>query len=104
MISVTVLAVGKLKEPFFAAACDEYAKRLGAYCKFQLLELPEARLPERPLLGEIQAGLAKEAEVIRKKIPKGAFFCFSTPEGTGLSAEKCAAALARVNGAWSASF
>ena len=45
MISVTVLAVGKLKEPFFAAACDEYAKRLGAYCKFQLLELPEARLP-----------------------------------------------------------
>lgn len=104
VISVTVLAVGKLKEPFFAAACDEYAKRLGAYCKFQLLELTEARLPERPLLGEIQAGLAKEAEVIRKKIPKGAFFCVCTPEGTELSSEKFAAALARAKGAGNSSF
>ena len=44
MFSITVLAMGKLKEKFYLEAAKEYAMRLGAYCKFQLLELPEYRL------------------------------------------------------------
>ncbi|MBO2527259.1 MAG: 23S rRNA (pseudouridine(1915)-N(3))-methyltransferase RlmH [Clostridiales bacterium] len=90
MFSVTLLTVGKLKEKFYLAAVEEYAKRLGAYCKFSLLELPETRLPENPCASEITAGLAKEAELIAAAIPKGAWFCVLTPEGKELSSEALA--------------
>ena len=69
---------------------EEYAKRLGAYCRFKLIELPETRLPENPNRTEIDAGLAKEAEQIFQNIPKGAWFCVLTPEGRTLSSEALA--------------
>lgn len=90
MFSITLLTVGKLKEKFYLEAVSEYAKRLGGYCKFQLVELPETRLPERPNRTEIDAGLAKEAELISAAIPKGAWFCVLTPEGRELSSEALA--------------
>lgn len=90
MFSVTLLTVGKLKEKFYLAAAEEYAKRLGAYCKFRLVELPETRLPDNPNRTEIDAGLAKEAELIFQNLPKGAWFCVLTPEGKLLSSEALA--------------
>ena len=96
MFNVTVLAMGKLKEKFYIQAVEEYAKRLGAYCKFQLLELPEYRLPEDPSPAQIAEGLAREAQLIREKLPKGAWFCVLTPEGKKLSSESFAKTLAEV--------
>ena len=90
MFSVTLLSVGKLKEKFYQSAVDEYAKRLGAYCSFRLVELPETRLPDDPNRTEIDAGLAKEAALIRAAIPKNAWFCVLTPEGKELSSESLA--------------
>ena len=52
MFSITLICMGKLKERFYTEAAAEYAKRLRAYCDFQLIELP-----------------------------KGCFFCVLTPEG-----------------------
>ena len=71
MFSITVLAMGKLKEKFYLEAAKEYTMRLGAYCKFQLLELPEYRLPQNPSDAEMQAGLAREAAMLRGKMPEG---------------------------------
>ena len=96
MFSVTVISVGKLKEKYYIQAVEEYAKRLGAYCKFQLLELPEHRLPEDPSPAQIAEGLAREGQLIREKLPKGAWFCVLTPEGKKLSSEGFAKALAEV--------
>lgn len=90
MFTITLLTVGKLKEKFYMAAVEEYAKRLSAYCKFRLVELPESRLPENPNPSEIAAGLAAEAEKILAAVPKGAWFCVLTPEGTELSSEALA--------------
>ena len=90
MFTITLLTVGKLKEKFYMAAAEEYAKRLSAYCKFRLVELPESRLPENPNPSEIAAGLAAEAEKILAAVPKGAWFCVLTPEGTELSSEALA--------------
>ena len=42
MLRVTVLCQGRLKEPYYIDACREYLKRLGAYCKAEVLELPES--------------------------------------------------------------
>ena len=93
MFDVTLITMGKLKEKFYISAAEEYKKRLGGYCKFTLLELPEVRLPEDPSPAEISSGLEKEADVIFSKIPKGAWFCVFTPEGKELSSEKFAAKL-----------
>lgn len=87
MFDITLIAMGKLKEKFYISAATEYAKRLGGYCRFSLLELPESRLPENPSEAEIAAGLEKEAGVILERIPKGAWFCVLTPEGRELSSE-----------------
>ena len=90
MFDITLITMGKLKEKFYISAADEYKKRLGAYCRFTLLELPEVRLPDDPSQAEINAGLEKEADLIFSKIPKSAWFCVFTPEGKELSSEKFA--------------
>ena len=96
MFDITLITMGKLKEKFYISAAAEYTKRLGAYCRFQLLELPEFRLPEDPSPAEISAGLEKEAELIFSKIPKGAWFCVLTSEGKTLSSEHFAEKLKEV--------
>ena len=58
MQRITVLCVGKLKEKFYADAAAEYIKRLSRYCKLDVIELPETRLPEDPSPAEIQKALA----------------------------------------------
>ena len=106
MFDITLITMGKLKEKFYISAAAEYTKRLGAYCRFQLLELPEVRLPDAPSPAEIQAGLEKEADLIMTKIPKGAWFCVLTPEGKLLSSEALADKLkdVKVSGKSSACF
>ncbi|MDE6107334.1 MAG: 23S rRNA (pseudouridine(1915)-N(3))-methyltransferase RlmH, partial [Oscillospiraceae bacterium] len=42
-MNVQIICVGKLKEKFYAEAVAEYQKRLGGYCKFQIVELPEEK-------------------------------------------------------------
>ena len=96
MFTVTVLAVGKLKEAFYRSAVEEYAKRLKGYVDLRLVELPEHRLPEDPSPAKIREGLAKEAALVREKLPKGAWLCVLTPEGKKLSSEGFAQLLAGV--------
>ena len=38
-MNITVLAVGKLKEKYWQDAIREYSKRLGKYCRFQIVEV-----------------------------------------------------------------
>lgn len=96
MFEITLIAMGKLKESFYLSAASEYTKRLGGYCKFRLLELPEAKLPDDPSPGDIAAGLEKEADAILSKIPRGAWLCIFTPEGRELSSEEFAQRLRTV--------
>lgn len=93
MFEITLIAMGKLKEKFYLSAAAEYEKRLKGYCKFQILELPEVRLPDDPSPAEISAGLEKEAETILNKLPKNCWLCVFTPEGKILSSEDFAGKL-----------
>ena len=96
MQKVTVLCVGKLKEKFYMDAAAEYAKRLSRFCKLELVELPEERLPEDPSPAQIEAALLKEAAAIRAKLPAGAALVALCVEGELRSSE----ALARQMAAW----
>ena len=96
MQKVTVLCVGKLKEKFYIDAAAEYAKRLSRFCKLELVELPEERLPEDPSPAQIEAALLKESAAIRAKLPAGAALIALCVEGELRSSE----ALARQMAAW----
>ena len=72
MLGVRLICVGRLGEKFWAQAVKEYEKRLGAYCKLEIIELPEQRLPQTPSEGEIAQALEKEAALIEGKLLPGA--------------------------------
>ena len=90
MLSVHLICVGKLKEKFYLAACAEYQKRLGAYCKLELTELSEERLPQNPSRAQIDAALEREAAAIRGKIPQNACLVALCVEGRPHSSEELA--------------
>ena len=94
MIGVTLICVGKLKEDYLRAACAEYQKRLGAFCKLAVVEIAEARLPERPSEAQIDAALAEEGARILAKIPAGCYAAALCIEGQKQSSEQLAASIA----------
>ena len=90
-----MLCVGRLKERFYAEACAEYAKRLGRYCRLEVAELPEQRLPRDPSPGEIAAALEREGEAIRARIPPGSTVVALCVEGEVRTSPQLADALGR---------
>lgn len=70
MLNVTLLCVGKLKEAYWRDACAEYEKRLGAFCRFKLVEVAEERLPENPSAAQISATMEAEGKRLLDQMPK----------------------------------
>ena len=94
MQKVSIICVGKLKEKFYADAVAEYTKRLGRFCKLEIIELTEERLPEDPSPAQIGAALAKEADAIRGKLPSSAYVIAMCVEGKTRSSEELARLMA----------
>jgi 23S rRNA (pseudouridine1915-N3)-methyltransferase len=53
-LRINVIAVGKLKEDYWVAACAEYAKRLGRYAQLAVQEVPDR--PAKTDGGSVSAG------------------------------------------------
>ena len=94
MQKVTILCVGKLKEKFYTDAAAEYVKRLSRFCKLEIIELNEDRLPDDPSQAQIDAALAKEADAIRAKLPSSATIIAMCVEGKTMSSEALAQLMA----------
>ena len=94
MQKVSIICVGKMKEKFYIEAAAEYVKRLSRFCKLEILELPEERLPENPSQAQIDAALAKEAEAIKSKLPPQAYLIAMCVEGKPRSSEELARLMA----------
>ena len=90
MIKITLITLGKLKEKYLREAVDEYSKRLSRYTKLDIIELTPVNLPDNPSRGEIETALLREAEMIEKRIPAGAFVATFCVEGKLLSSEQLA--------------
>ncbi len=73
MLTIQIICVGKLKELYLKSAMDEYKKRLLKYCKLEILELPDEKIPDKlneNLCYEIQS---KECSNILHHIKKDSF-------------------------------
>ncbi|REH93400.1 23S rRNA (pseudouridine(1915)-N(3))-methyltransferase RlmH [Staphylococcus felis] len=67
-MKITIVAVGKLKEKYWKQAIAEYEKRLSAYTKIDIVEVPDEKAPENMSEKEIEQVKAKEGERILAKI------------------------------------
>lgn len=105
MYKVTLLCVGKLKEAYWRDACSEYAKRLSAFCRFSMVELPEHRLPDRPSQAQISTALEEEGRRILAAAGTASLAALCV-EGTELSSAELAGYLEKtaVHGTGSLAF
>ena len=90
MLNVKMIVLGTLKEEYWRSAAAEYEKRLGAFCKFEMIQLKEERLSDRPTEGEIRQALDREADAILARIPKKAFPIALCVEGKQMTSEELA--------------
>mgnify|MGYP004538968173 FL=1 len=90
MLGVTIICEAKLKEKYLRDAADEYIKRLGGYCKLNIVELAPKKLPDNPSENEIASALSAEGKEILSKISAGSKVFSMCIEGKQLSSEKLA--------------
>ena len=97
MVGVKLITLGTLKESYLRDAADEYLKRLQAFCKVELVEIKEERLPESPSENEISQALEREADKIIAQIPSRAYSIAMCVEGEQMSSEAFAKRLSDVS-------
>ena len=88
MLTVNIVTVGKLKEQYLRDASAEYEKRLKAFCKMNITELQESRLPDNPSDAVIKKALDDEAFAMEGFFAKKAFNIAMCIEGRQLSSEE----------------
>ncbi|MCI2890315.1 23S rRNA (pseudouridine(1915)-N(3))-methyltransferase RlmH [Staphylococcus hominis] len=86
-MKITILAVGKLKEKYWKQAIAEYEKRLGAYSKIEMIEVPDEKAPETMSDKEIEQVKEKEGQRILAKIKPQATVITLEIQGKMLSSE-----------------
>ena len=96
-MKITLLTVGKVREPGFAQAIAEYKKRLSAYCALELIEVADEKTPDSASPAEEDLIRRKEAERLLKyvtKAPTSYVICLEI-QGRQFSSEQFAACLER---------
>ncbi|AYY66209.1 23S rRNA (pseudouridine(1915)-N(3))-methyltransferase RlmH [Staphylococcus hominis subsp. hominis] len=86
-MKITILAVGKLKEKYWKQAIAEYEKRLGAYSKIEMIEVPDEKAPETMSDKEIEKVKEKEGQRLLAQIKPQATVITLEIQGKMLSSE-----------------
>ena len=97
MINVTLIAVGKLKEKYLRDAVAEYFKRLGAFCKINIIEVDEEKIGDNPSKAQIDNVLEKEGQRIIKKIPKSSSVITLCIEGKEYSSPEFSSLIEKIS-------
>ena len=84
MIRITVVAVGKLQERFWADACAEYLKRLKAYAKVEVKEIADI---DPAKAGGVDAARDREGSAVLAAIPEQSHAILLAIEGKERSSE-----------------
>ena len=97
MLNITFITVGNLKESYLREALGDYVKRMSAFCRPNIVELKEVKVPDSPSEVEINAALSAEAEKILSAIPPRAYKIAMCVEGKQLASEELAATIDRAS-------
>jgi 23S rRNA (pseudouridine1915-N3)-methyltransferase len=92
-VNITIVTVGKLKEKYLKMGIEEFSKRLGAYAKINLVEVPDEKAPESLSDADMEIVKKKEAERILAKVGTDAYVIALAIEGKMKTSEELAADL-----------
>lgn len=70
---ITIYTVGKIKEKYFTDAIKEYTKRLGRYCKLEIVEVADEKTPDGAGEALEQQIKEKEGERLLKAIKEDVY-------------------------------
>lgn len=87
MLSINIICIGKIKEKYLKDAISEYSKRLSKYCKLNILELSDEKIPDKinqNICNEIKC---RECTNIIKHIKKDSYIICLDLLGKELSSE-----------------
>lgn len=87
---ITIVAVGKIKEKYLKDAIAEYSKRLGKYCRLEIIETPDEKTPDNAGYVLEEKIREKEAERIMKYVKEDAYVIALAIEGNMASSEQLA--------------
>lgn len=91
MLTINLITVGKLKEQYLKDAIGEYAKRLSVFCKYNIVELSEKKLPDNPSQKEIENALSAEGKMMLSYVDSKATYNFAMCiEGKQMTSEELA--------------
>lgn len=89
-MKITLITVGKIKETYLKQAIAEYTKRLGKYCKLEIVEVADEKTPDNAGAAMENAIRTREAERILKYVKEDAYVITLEIDGTQLSSEELA--------------
>ncbi|WP_047153294.1 23S rRNA (pseudouridine(1915)-N(3))-methyltransferase RlmH [Aneurinibacillus tyrosinisolvens] len=87
---IGIVAVGKLKEKYLKMGIDEYSKRLSAYAKIDVIEIPDEKAPENLSPADMLRVKEKEGERILSSLKPDQHVVALAIEGEMWSSEKLA--------------
>ena len=87
---ITVIGVGKVKERFFEEAIKEYQKRLGRYCRLEIIQVADEKTPDGAGLALEDQIRDREGQRILSHIKDGAYVIALAIEGRMLDSEELA--------------
>mgnify|MGYP001477295256 CR=1 FL=1 len=90
-MKITLVTVGKIKEKYLEAAIAEYSKRLGRYCRLEIVQVADEKTPDKA--SELQEAQIrdKEGERILAHIKEDAYVIALAIDGKQRSSEEMAA-------------
>lgn len=89
-MNIKIIGVGKLKEKYLKQGIAEYAKRLGKFCKFTVVEVRDEKAPEKLSPAEMEGVKEREGERILAKIKEREYVFALAIEGKERSSEQFA--------------
>lgn len=89
-MKITVIAVGKIKERFFEEAVKEYQKRLGRYCKLEIIQVADEKTPDGAAPALEDQIREREGQRILSHIKDKAYVIALAIEGRMLDSEELA--------------
>ncbi len=89
-MKITVICVGKLKEDYLKSAISEYMKRLSRFADFEIIEVPDQKIPDNAGKKIEEQILNKEGEIILSKIKNNSYVIAMCVEGKLISSEELA--------------
>ena len=95
-MNIKITAVGKLTEKSLKQGIADYAKRLGKFCKFEIVEVPDEKAPEKLSAAEMEGVKEKEGERILAKIKDKEYVYALAIEGKERSSEEFAQEIAQL--------